>query len=96
MVLPGLPHHVTARGNYRQQVFFGEDDYQLYLDLLGRPLPRHRLRLDGYCLMPNHVHLIVTPEPQGKLGAAMQKLIRFRPRAAFASSPIGPFVAGPL
>jgi putative transposase len=34
-VVPGLPHHVTQRGNRRENVFFGDDDYELYRDLLG-------------------------------------------------------------
>ena len=35
VVVPGLPHHVTQRGNRRETVFFGDDDYQAYLDLIG-------------------------------------------------------------
>ena len=36
IVVPGVPHHVTQRGNGRQQTFFGADDYTLYRDPLGR------------------------------------------------------------
>jgi len=63
-VIPGRAHHVTQRGNRRQQTFFGEDDYRAYLSLLGEWCAKHEVRVWAYCLMPNHVHLIVVP-PQG-------------------------------
>jgi len=70
-VVPGLPHHVTQRGNRRQQTFFCEDDYREYLALLGEWFGRHGVRLLGYCLMPNHVHLIVVPPTEDALCRAI-------------------------
>jgi len=64
-VIPDRPHHVTQRGNRRQQTFFGDDDYRAYLALLGEWCGRHGMRIWAYCLMPNHVHLIVVP-PEGQ------------------------------
>ncbi|MEO6434183.1 MAG: transposase, partial [Tepidisphaeraceae bacterium] len=61
LVLPGVPHHVTQRGNNRQDVFFVDDDRVAYLKILADQCRRHRVALLGYCLMTNHVHLIPVP-----------------------------------
>ena len=60
-VIPGLPHHITQRGNNRQDVFFIDDDRATYLRLLGEESAKHGLAINGYCLMTNHVHLQSTP-----------------------------------
>ncbi|MFW6155517.1 MAG: transposase [Planctomycetota bacterium] len=63
---PGMPHHVMQRGNRRMQTFFGDDDYLAYLSMVRRVCGRWGNRIWAYCLMPNHVHLIVVPEtPDG-------------------------------
>jgi putative transposase len=62
VVAVGIPHHITQRGNNRQTVFFSDEDRGLYLRLLGESSRRHGLRLLSYCLMSNHVHLVVVPE----------------------------------
>ena len=36
VVVPGMPHHITQRGNRRQRTFFGDDDYRVYLDLMAQ------------------------------------------------------------
>ena len=64
IVLPGLPHHITQRGNNRQDVFFVADDYRVYLDLLREQAHRYGLTIQGYCLMTNHVHLIAVPDTE--------------------------------
>ena len=61
LVLPGIPYHVTQRGNRRQQTFFEDGDYVLYRDLLGEAARRSGASVWAYCLMPNHVHLIIVP-----------------------------------
>jgi putative transposase len=61
IVLPGIPHHVTQRGNRRERTFFEDGDYALYLDLLADAAERARVEIWSYCLMPNHVHLIAVP-----------------------------------
>ncbi len=61
LVIPGLPHHVTQRGNRRAQVFFEDGDYQLYRDLLAEAARKAGCQIWCYCLMPNHVHIIITP-----------------------------------
>jgi putative transposase len=67
----GLPHHVTQRGNRRQQVFFGPADYRHYLDLLARHCAAAAVEVWAYCLMPNHVHLILVPGDEDGLRAAL-------------------------
>ena len=62
IAVPGLPYHVTQRGNRRQSVFFSAADYQRYLSILKEQVLRWRLRIWAYCLMTNHVHLIVMPD----------------------------------
>ena len=60
-----IPYHVTQRGNRRQPVFFTEEDRRVYLCLLKEQVDRYRLEVWAYCLMTNHVHLIVVPrQPQ--------------------------------
>jgi len=67
LVLPGYPYHVTQRGNRRQQTFFEDGDYALYLDLLGDAARRAAAEIWAYCLMPNHVHIIVVPSDEDGL-----------------------------
>ena len=62
VVVPGVPHHVIQRGNRRQKVFFSEADYLAYKTILGRYCKREGVAVWAYCLMPNHVHLILVPQ----------------------------------
>ena len=75
-VVPDLPHHVTQRGNRRENVFFGDDDYALYRDLLKEACRREGVAVWAYCLMPNHVHLILAPRTPEGLGRALGKAHR--------------------
>ena len=70
-VVPGLPHHVTQRGNRRERVFFGDEDYELYRDLLSSQCRKQGVAVWAYCLMPNHVHLILVPDREEALGRAL-------------------------
>lgn len=74
ILVPGVPYHITQRGNARQQVFFEDRDYLLYLDLLKTHCPKERLPVWAYCLMPNHVHLIVVPENPDSMPKAMARI----------------------
>ena len=62
IVVPRAWHHVTQRGNNKQDVFFVEDDRRVYLELLRQQGARYGFRVEGFCLMTNHVHLIGVPE----------------------------------
>jgi putative transposase len=76
VVVPDLPHHVTQRGNRRQQVFFCDDDYAAYRTLLAESCHAAGVAVWGYCLMPNHVHLILTPSDPDGLRAALAEAHR--------------------
>ena len=66
LIIPDLPYHVTQRGNRRQQTFFEDGDFALYRDLLAEGARRAGASVWAYCLMPNHVHVIVVPaDPDG-------------------------------
>ena len=54
VVAPGIPHHVTQRGNRRQRTFFGDADYQAYLELMAEWGSLGGVEVWAYCLMPNH------------------------------------------
>jgi putative transposase len=76
IVLPHVPHLVTQRGNGRAQTFFGDADFRLYRDHLTDQCRRHRIGIWGWCLMPNHVHLILTPSNEDGLRAALSRVHR--------------------
>jgi len=59
IAVEAVPYHLTQRGNAKQKIFFADADYRMYLDLLRRYSTAHGLAVWAYCLMPNHVHLIV-------------------------------------
>lgn len=76
IVLPNIPHHVTQRGNGRARTFFGDADYRHYRDLLADHCRRYEIDILGWCLMPNHVHLILTPSDKDGLRAALSRVHR--------------------
>ncbi len=61
IVVPGVPYHVTQRGNRRERTFFEDADYKRYRTMLGDAARGAGSEVWAYCLMPNHVHLIVVP-----------------------------------
>lgn len=67
IVVPGYPHHVTQRGNRGQRTFFETTDYLTYLNLLNELKGKAGVDIWAYCLMPNHVHLIVVPKRPSSL-----------------------------
>jgi putative transposase len=70
-VMEGIAHHVTQRGNNRQDVFFSEQDRIRYLQMLREYSHRHDVRILGWCLMTNHVHLIAIPGTAESLALAL-------------------------
>ncbi len=71
VVAPGVPHHITQRGNRKQRTFFYESDFRAYLKLISSWCLKHRVDIWAYCLMPNHVHLIAVPESPESLRRAL-------------------------
>jgi putative transposase len=74
VVIPGIPHHVTQRGNRREDVFFTQADRQRYLQLLLEYSARHGLKILAYCLMTNHIHLVCIPEHATTLASVFRTL----------------------
>ncbi len=71
VVIPGLPHHVTQRGNRQQPTFFNDGDYEAYLELMADWCRAEGVVIWSYCLMPNHVHLIAVPKTADGLRRAI-------------------------
>ena len=71
VVIPGIPHHITQRGNRRLETFFAESDYREYLYLMAEWCNRCKVQIWSYCLMPNHGHLIAVPESEDSLYRAI-------------------------
>jgi putative transposase len=85
VVAPGHAHHVTQRGNRRQQVFLKDEDYGAYLDLMADWCGMQGVEVWAYCLMPNHVHLLAVPKTSEGLARAIgeahrryTRLVNFR------------------
>ena len=76
VVIPGSPHHVTQRGNRRAPTFFEDGDYALYRRLLGEAAARANTQVWAYCLMPNHIHVILTPSDEDGLRRTFADLHR--------------------
>ena len=71
VIAPGIPHHITQRGNRRQQTFFCDDDYKAYISLMAEWCLKCHVEIWAWCLMPNHVHLIAVPESENGLARAI-------------------------
>lgn len=80
LVLPKVPHHITHRGVRGMDLFYTENDRRLYLDLLSEEIEKSGIKVLNYCLMSNHVHLLVIPENETSLakgiGLAHQRYSR--------------------
>jgi len=71
IIAPGVPHHVTQRGNRRQQTFFCDEDYSTYIKLMGQWCGKYKVEIWSWCLMPNHVHLVAVPQTVDGLARAI-------------------------
>ena len=71
IVVPYFPHHVVQRGNRRQKTFFENRDYERYRALMSKFCRKAGTRVWAYCLMPNHVHLVMVPSHEDGLRAAL-------------------------
>ncbi|MDP3908469.1 transposase [Novosphingobium sp.] len=75
IVIPGVAHHVTQRGNRRLPVFFGDDDRRAYLALIAEACAGQGTRCLAWCLKDNHVHLILVPASATACGRPLPKHI---------------------
>ena len=76
LTLPGYPHHIIQRGNNRQPIFTSQADYQTLLNLLLENAQKFKVAIHAYVLMPNHFHLLSTPETVDGLPHMMQAVGR--------------------
>ena len=75
VVLQNYPHHIVQRGHNRQVVFPTEEDFRYYLDTLKTWTSEYGIKVYGYCLMTNHVHLVLEPPDEiAVLGRLMKRL----------------------
>ena len=72
IVVAGYLHHIVQRGNNKEKVFLDEEDYEKYLSLLERYSTEKETLILAYCLMPNHIHLLVMPLKEKTLSKLMQ------------------------
>ena len=70
-IVPGVPHHVTQRGNFQQDVFLTDEDREQYLAWLAQYAARFRTRFWAWCLMSNHVHFVAVPEREDALARTL-------------------------
>ena len=73
-VFVDVPLHIVQRGNNRNPCFFGRGDYQAYLSMMKDALAEFDCSIHAYVLMPNHVHLLVSPHDTGAPAALMKRV----------------------
>jgi len=73
-VFANIPHHITQRGNRRENVFFSDNDRQQYLFWLKEYCDQHQVEILAYCLMTNHVHLVAVPATESGLQNVLKPL----------------------
>ena len=74
LVVPGIPWHIIQRGNNRSACFYADEDYHKYLDTLKEQADKYDCLLHAYCLMTNHVHLLLTPMHEDSAAMLMKHL----------------------
>ncbi len=73
-VFAGIPHHITQRGNRGENVFYTDEDRQVYLSWLKAYCEKYQVEVIAYCLMTNHIHLILIPGTENGLQAVLKPL----------------------
>lgn len=76
VVAPGLPHQLTQRGNRRPETVVCDDEYRAYIHRMSQWCARWQVDVWAYCLMLNHVHLLVVPESEAGRRHAVGKAHR--------------------
>jgi len=78
IIVPNVPHHIVQRGHNRDAVFSGEDDFRYYLDNLRKWKLELGVKVYSYCLMTNHVHLVLEPEEDTSTVSLLMKQLAAR------------------
>ncbi|MBA3581218.1 MAG: transposase [Gammaproteobacteria bacterium] len=74
--IPGQPQHIIQRGDNRKNIFRSKDDYPFYLEKLGEAADKYSCDIHAYVLMPNHLHLLLTPREENSISKVMQSVGR--------------------
>lgn len=74
IIIPNVAHHITQRGNYRQEIFKECNDFRQYLFWLKDYSKKYNIDILAYCLMNNHIHIIAIPHDKKLLGLALNTL----------------------
>ncbi|MCG3115250.1 MAG: transposase [Candidatus Manganitrophus sp. SA1] len=80
VVAIGFPHHITQRGNRRQQTFFNDGDCHAYIRLMAQWCAHFKVEVWAYCLMPNHMYLIAVPRSEEDSRRAIGEVLRHHER----------------
>ena len=72
LYIPGYTYHLVQRGTNRESCCFEPENYRVYLKYVAEVLPRYGNALDSYCLMTNHVHLLITPQHENSISNLMK------------------------
>jgi putative transposase len=80
VVLPGVPHHITQRGVRSIDVFSSDEDRSFYLELLRSASEEFGMTVLSYCLMSNHIHLLVIPDRKTSLASGVGMVHRYYSR----------------
>jgi len=81
LLVPHCPHHIVQRGHNRKAVFLTDDDYQFYLENLREFKQQYGIKVYAYCLMTNHIHLLVEPSDDVSVLSLMMKRLAGRQAA---------------
>jgi putative transposase len=73
-VFAGVPHHITQRGNRREDIFFVDEDREAYLTWLQEYSELYEVEILAYCLMTNHIHLVAVPATDDGLQRVLKPL----------------------
>ncbi|MFT5133436.1 MAG: putative transposase [Gammaproteobacteria bacterium] len=84
LLVPGYPHHIVQSGHNRKVVFLADEDYQFYIENLKEWKLKLGIKLHAWCLMTNHIHLIVEPGEDTKTVSELMKRMAGR-QAAFVN-----------
>jgi putative transposase len=76
LTVPGHPHHIIQRGNNGQVIFALASDFELMLSLIAENAAKYAVAVHAYVLMPNHFHLLATPNTERGLPQMMQSIGR--------------------
>ncbi|OIO38979.1 MAG: hypothetical protein AUJ75_01975 [Candidatus Omnitrophica bacterium CG1_02_49_10] len=76
LYIKGACYHIMTRGNNKQKIFLRDDDYLVYLAIVKKVKKACNISIYGYCLMPNHIHIVAEPLKPKEISKAMHRINR--------------------